>query len=340
MNILPDELIVYIMKFLPLEDILRCECVCARWKKLSQDQTIWKQFVIVYSKKPGQSEVSKRNLHIIETHSQFICCIKLQYIYDYPLLISLLEKCENMISLEIVMCRISKDFAERILQWPRLQKINLKNSILIQSSTSIPYQCDMLIDFNKFHKLTYLALADFGMSTVNFNTLIHCVHLSHLFIDKIRNLALDDIKRIIIAKQDILQSFHIYGDDSVDNSCLYLLSKCTLLKDLGIIRCDKLSDDGLISLGNCKSLCDLTLWNNVQFSKNALLSVFRNPNLYNLNTLSLSRIDCVSPEVVDFISEHYKNLTSIALYQCAGIKDTNYEKQIKYKFKNINYVLS
>lgn len=65
---LPDEILVYIFKNLPLESILICENVCRRWRKLSQDATLWRHIVIVYSGKPGQSEVSERNLEIISTH--------------------------------------------------------------------------------------------------------------------------------------------------------------------------------------------------------------------------------------------------------------------------------
>lgn len=332
-NNLPDELLITIFKYLPLESILECGNVCHRWRNLVEDGSVWRSIVITYSGKPGQSEVSQRNLEIILTRSDLIQGLKLQYVYNYPLIKSILQKCNNLTSVELVMCRIGKDFEDDITRWPNLKKINLKNSLLLCSNV------DLVIQYNQFKYLNYLALTDFGLSPLNCDSLINCAYLSHIYIEKIRDLNVDFIKRLILSKQNILKTFHIYGGDSVDDSCLCLLSKCQLLKDLAIIRCENLRDEGLVALSNLVQIEHLQIWNNVNFSEINLLRTLSSPNLVKLQSLSLSRIGNVSPVIVDVISEYYNNLKFLAVYQCPKIINSDYEKQLKSKFRNIDVVL-
>ncbi|XP_045496439.1 F-box protein SKIP19-like [Colias croceus] len=333
LNDLPDELIVLIFKYLALEEILTCENVCKRWRKLARDPCLWRQFAFVYSGKPGQSEVSDKNLMIIITHSEIIYSLKIQYVYNYSVIKDVIEKCNNLISLELVMCRIGKIFEEDIKKWPHLRKLSMKNSIQLSSNV------DWMFPFNQLKELKYLALSDFGLTLANCDSLLDCTKLCHIYIEKIRDLDLEFIKKLISCKQGKLETLHIYGGDSVDDCCLNLLSKCSKLKDLAIIRCENLTDEGLISLVNFKKLQHLQVWNNSNFSEMILLKVLGSSNLVTLQSLSLSRIKNISPVIVDIISEYYKNLKFLALYQCPRIINTDYEKQLKSKFRNIDVVL-
>lgn len=330
---LPDELIIHIFKLLPLEDILECENVCERWTKLARDAALWRRFLIVYSGKPGQSEVSVRNLEIISTHGEYINCLKLQYIYSYSNIKAILEKCDNLISLELVMCRVGKEFEEDVTRWPNLRKLNLKNSLLLHSGE------DVVIQYDQFKDLNYLALSEFGLSSNNCESVLRCKHLTHIYIEKIRNLTVEFITELIKTKQNILETLHIYGGEWINDYCLQLLSQCTLLKDLAIIRCEDLTDEGLINLAYLKSIQHLQIWNNNNFTELNLLRTLGSPSLVTLQSLSLSRIGNISPVIVDVISEYYKNLKFLALYQCPRIINTDYEKQLKSKFRNIDVVL-
>lgn len=321
-NILPKELIVHILNFLPIEDILRCESVCNLWKTLSQNYTIWKKFVIVYTHDPYHSRVNDRNLQLMKTHTQLIYCIKLQYIYDYSYLISLLKNFKNIISLEFISCQVNKDFAKRIKVWPTLRTLSFKNS---------PMEEECMFDFNKMPYLKYLALEYCGLSTVNFDSLLSC-NLSHIFIDQILDLTKENILNLITARQEHIRSFRIYGGDSVDDNCLQLLGKCKLLSNLGIVKCGNLTDKGLTSLASLRSLRHLMLWHNNKFSERALLTTFSNPNLHKIVTLGLVKIDRMSPVIVDMISEKYKSLSSIVLSAGSGFV-TDYEGQMAYKFR-------
>lgn len=331
-EVLPDELLLAVFKFLPLETLLTCENVCRHWRKLACDTALWRKFVIVYSGKPGQSEVSKKNLEIIHSHGQIIFCLKLQYIYSYQDIKSIMEQCSNLISIELVMCRIGKEFEDDIKKWPNLKKINLKNSLLLTNE-------DVVINYDCFQQLNFLSLSDFGLSPVNCNTLLHCLYINHILIEKIKNLNSDYIKELIISKQRTLITLHIYGGDSIDDHSLELLSQCPMLKDLAIIRCENLTDKGLISLANLRKVQHLQIWNNTNFSEFVLLHTLSSQNLKTLESLSLSRIGNISPLIVDVISEYYKNLKFLALYQCPRIINTDYEKQLKSKFRNIDVVL-
>lgn len=332
-NVLPDELLIDIFKYLPLDAILSCENVCKRWRKLALDPAIWRRIVLVYSGKPGQTEVSENNLSIISSHKDYVSCIKVQYVYSYSIIKSVIEQCKNLISLELVMCRLGKEFEDDITQWPNLKKINLKNSILLVNNI------ELLIQFNIYKDLKYLALSDFGLTTTNCNSLLSCHHLSHIFIEKIKHLELKFIKDLILSQMNILQTFHIYGGDSIDDDALKLLSQCPLLKDLAIIRCENLTDEGLISLTSLKCINHIQLWNNTHFSELTLLKTLGGPSMILLKSLSVSRVQNITPLIVDLISEYYKNLKFLALYQCPRIINTDYEKQLKSKFRNIEVVL-
>ncbi|KAJ2947486.1 hypothetical protein O0L34_g17272 [Tuta absoluta] len=332
-SMLPDELLIFIFKLLPLEELLACENVSQRWRKLARDPTLWKRITIVYSGKPGQSEVSSKNMETINTHCELIRCLKLQYIYSYPTINSIIEKCDNLISLELVMCRISKEFQEHIKKWPDLKKINLKNSLLLQSNE------DLTIEFDQFKNLNYLALSEFGLNFTNCDSLLHCRHLTHIYIEKIKTLGLEFVVELIASKKKILETLHIYGGDAVNDDCLKILSECPNLKDLAIIRCENLTDAGLIALVNLKKIQHLQIWNNNNFTEANLLRTLGSPGLITLQSLSLSRIGNISPVIVDVISVCYKNLKFLAVYQCARIINTDYERQLKSKFRNIDVVL-
>ncbi|KAJ0177798.1 hypothetical protein K1T71_006671 [Dendrolimus kikuchii] len=332
-NTLPEELIVAIFKLLALEDIVACENVCRRWKKLARDPALWRRIPIVYSGKPGQSEVSERSLEIINTHKECVHNLKLQYIYSYPMVISVIEKCPNLVSLELVMCRVCKEFEDDVRQWRGLKKLNMKNSLLLTSND------DLAIQFDQFESLSFLSLSDFGLSSINCKSLLVCKNLCHILIEKIKGLHLEFIKELIVSKQKILKTLHIYGGDAVDDKCLHLLSQCAQLRDLAIIRCENLTDEGLLSLTVLKQIEHLQVWNNINFSEYNLLKTLGSDSMTKLQSLSLSRIRNISPLIVDLISEYYKNLKFLAVYQCPRIINTDYEKQLKSKFRNIDVVL-
>ncbi|KAH9639442.1 hypothetical protein HF086_002131 [Spodoptera exigua] len=332
-DILPDELMINIFKYLPLESILECENVCSRWKTLCRDLTLWRGIIFVFSGKPGQTEVREKTLEILESHRECIRCLKIQYVYSYPVIKSIIEQCPNIISLELVMCRIAKEFEEDITKWSDLRKINLKNSLVLMNNV------DVLVPYGNFKYLNYLALSDFGLPAATRDSLLQCHYLSHIFIEKVKNLTLDYVKQLIVNKMKILKALHIYGGDAVDDECLLLLSRCNLLKDLAIIRCENLTDKGLIKLADLKKTRHLQIWNNTVFSEENLRRTLASPNLVKLESLSLSRIDNISPVIVDVISEYYKNLKFLAVYQCPRIINTDYEKQLKSKFRNIEVVL-
>lgn len=332
-NELPDELIISIFQFLPIDTLIECENVCSRWKKLARDPGVWRRIVLVYSGKPGQSEVTEKTRTIIETHHNCIRCLKLQYINSYPVVMSILQQCRNLISLELVMCRINKEFEQDITKWPNLKRMNLKNSLMLTNSV------DLAVSYDSFKYLKYLALADFGLPTITRETLFNCNHLSYIYIEKIKDLNLEYVHNLIKSKMKILKALHIYGGDAVSDETLSLMSECTLLKDLAIIRCENLTDAGLVFLTKLKGLELLQIWNNTNFTETNLRVTLSSPSLIKLKSLSFSRIANISPVIVDVISEYYKNLKFLAVYQCPKIINTDYEKQLHSKFRNISIVL-
>lgn len=332
-DILPDELMINIFQFLPLESLLECEKVCDRWKKLARDPALWRQIVFVYSGKPGQSEVSEKSLEIIESHSECIYCLKVQYVYSYSVIKSIIQQCHNLTSLELIMCRITKEFEDDVTRWPNLRRINLKNSLVLMNNV------DVMVPYDQFKYLNYLALSDFGLPAATRDSLLRCKNLSHIYIEKVKNLDIEYVQNLIKSKKEILTALHIYGGAAVNDECLLMLSQCHLLKDLAIIRCENLTDAGLIKLTNLKYIEHLQIWNNLNFTEANLHRTLASPNLVKLQSLSLSRIGNISPVIVDVISEYYKNLKFLAVYQCPRIINTDYEKQLKSKFRNIDVVL-
>ncbi|OWR49627.1 f-box/LRR-repeat protein 13 [Danaus plexippus plexippus] len=253
--------------------------------------------------------------------------------YIYSVIKFVIDQCENLISLELVMCRIGKDFEYDILKWPNLKKLNLRNSILLSSNI------DLMVPFENFCHLQYLALSDFGLSSLNCDSLLGCNYLTHILIEKIKGLGLEFINKLILSKQKIIKTLHIYGGNSINDYTLKLLSNCVSLNDLAIVRCENLTDKGFISLTQLNNLQHLQIWNNNNFTETGILQVLGSPSIKQLKSLSLSRIQNVTPVSVDLLSEYYKNLKFLALYHCPKIIHTDYEKQLKSKFRNIDVVL-
>ncbi|XP_072929188.1 S-phase kinase-associated protein 2-like [Epargyreus clarus] len=331
---LPDELWIHIFKCLPLEDLLNCELVCNRWSVLAQDSAVWRNIVVVYNERQSHLNVPEKTLSIISSHANLIRCIKLQSVDSYATVELVTKICNNLTSLELIMCRIGQDFVSYIIRWPRLRKINLRNCY-----TGPVNEFDFSIQYDHFKELKYLALSDFGLSSTNCSTLLQCQYLSHILIEKIKGLQLNFIRELVLSKQKILKTLHIYGGDAIDDDCLQLIAQCPFLTDLAIIRCENLRDQGFAALANINHMKHLQIWNNNNFTEKVLLHTLGSPAMVNLQRLSFSKIQHVSPVVVDLISEHYKNLKFLALYQCPKIINTDYEKQLKSKFRNIDVVL-
>lgn len=329
-NSLPDELLLHIFKFLELDSVLECEKVCRRWRKLATDSGIWRRTHIVCSAQSGQ--VCPKTVRVIKTHCEIVRHLRMQYILKYPYLSSLTTLCNNLLSLEMVMCRIQVEVEEDLKQWPHLQKLNLKNSMLKSERP-------LLLPLDHFKELTFLGLSDFGLTNENFHSLLQCHYLNHIVIDKIKGLDLNYIKTLINTKQETLITFHIYGGESIDDDCLFLLAKCSMLKDLSIIRCESLTDRALDGVANLVPITHLQIWNNYVFSETRLMRTLQHENLRKLQRLSLSRIENVTGGVVDVISEYYTSLKFLALYQCPKVINNDYEKQLKAKFRNIHIVL-
>lgn len=256
----------------------------------------------------------------------------MQYILKYPFLSSLTGLCKNLVTLEMIMCRVQVELEEDLKKWPNLKKLNLKNSMLKSERP-------LLLPLDHFKHLTFLGLSDFGLTTENCDSLLQCNYLNHILIDKIRGLSLEYIKTLINTKQQTLITFHIYGGDSVDDECLLMMAQCPMLRDLSITRCENLTDRALDGVSKIEPITHLQLWNNNVFSEAKLKKTLAQVNLRKLRRLSLSRVQNVTGAIVDVISEYYTSLKFLALYQCPRIINTDYEKQLKAKFRNIQIVL-
>ncbi|XP_004930600.1 S-phase kinase-associated protein 2 isoform X1 [Bombyx mori] len=332
-EMLPDEVLIAIFKYLPLDCLLVCENVSQRWKRLARDTAVWRCIYLTYSAKHDKVKESQKTLQVIGTHSECIHNLKLQYMHTYSSIRMLLEKCDNIFSLDLCMCRIEKEFERDVEKWSNLKKLSLKNCVFY------PSDGDLIIQYDKFKGLNTLELPEFGLSRANCNTLLDLKNLCHIEIEKINNLGTEYIMQLILSKQNILVTFHIYGGDDVNDECLILLSKCPLLQGLSIIHCENLKDEGILALGNLKVIEQLQISNNERFSEASLLKTFGSPSMVKLNRLSLAKIKNVTPAVVDCISEYYKNLKCLALYQCPRIVNSDYEKQLRAKFRKIGVVL-
>lgn len=327
---LPDELLVQIFQFLELDDVLACERVCRRWKALAADDAIWRRIKIVCIAQRAQ--VCPKTVRIIKSHCNVIRHLRMQYVLKYPFISSLISRCKNLLSLEMIMCRIQVEIEEDLKQWPQLEKLNLKNSLLKSTRA-------LLLPLDHFTELTFLGLSDFGMTPENCDSLLHCQYLNHIVIDKIICLELHYIKTLINTKQQTLETLHMYGGEAIDDDCLFLLAKCPKLTDLCIIACESLTDRALEGITELKPITHLQIWNNAVFSDAMIRKTLEHENLRKLQRLSLSQISNVTGSVVDIITEYYTDLRFLALYQCPKIEKNSYENQLKAKFKDINLIL-
>lgn len=327
---MPDEILLHIFQFLDLDAVLACERVSRRWRKVALDAGVWRRTVVVCSAQHGQ--VCPATLKIIRSHRMVLRHLKMQYILKYSSVSSLSGICKNLSALEMVMCRIQVELEEDLKRWPKLKKLNLKNSLL-KSTRPI------LLPLGYFKELTFLCLSDFGLTTENCDALLQCSQLNHILIDQIKGLEISNIRKLISTKQQTIITIHLYGGESIDDDCVLMLAQCPKLKDLNILHCEALTDRALDGIANLKCILRLQIWHNTSFSEAKLMKTFETERLRQLRRLSLSRVRNVTGNVVDIISEYYTNLMFLALYLCPRINKSHCENQLKAKFRNIEIVL-
>lgn len=320
-NILPNEILIYIFSQLDFESIQSVEQVCNRWHMLAMSAAVWENMRLVLCMK--NYEQIRDN--ILPKVASNLKVVKLQYFKLYnQIRVSLTTFCPNITHLEISISHVEFTIFNDLKNWPELRFLSFRNSAVSRATDDTDRNYVFEIPFQYLLKLETLVLSNFGLTSTSLFDMLCCTHLCNINIDKMKNIPSQFLESLISSKLHVLRYLCIYGDTLTDD-IMNLLSQCTALCTLHITTCKSLFDSSLLRLGKLKGLKSLKLRHGY-FSTRTLITYFSNNIFEGLTFLSLSRCLHVSVQVVLAIKANAPKLTELSFYQCPFVMDVNFDR--------------
>lgn len=324
-NDLPPEMLVRIFSYLPVESLLHVLSVCKRWQAINHCLHSWKHHPLVYDNNRTKYEDF---IELVEEHSSKIGNILFRGV-DYDKIHKVLNLLPILTRFEMIMCAANVQMPQDLLKYPDLRSLQVRNCYMFGSRSNMqPYD----FDFHKLQKLEAIWLSDFGLSNLNFEGLISCRKLGYVVIEKIRNISQDNIVRLVVERKEQLHTLGIFSYGYTDEVTKHI-SACSKLTKLRLIRCDHLTDKSLTFLQGL-NLTTLILWNNSNFTEEALIALFERGKLHNLTVLSFSKITNLTMETLVVVAKTCLRLESVAIYRCPSLKTPDQTPAIESLFSN------
>lgn len=320
-NVLPNEILIYVFSQLDFESIQSVEQVCNRWHMLAMSAAVWENMRLVLCMK--NYEQIRDN--ILPKVASNLKVVKLQYFKLYnQIRISLTTFCPNITHLEISISHVEFTIFNDLKNWPELRFLSFRNSAISRAMDDADRNYVFEIPFKYLLKLETLVLSNFGLTPTSLFDMLCCTHLCNINMDKMKNIPSQFLESLISSKRHVLRNLCIYGDTLTDD-IMNLLSQCTALCTLHITTCKSLFDSSLLRLGKLKGLKSLKLRHGY-FSTCTLITYFSNNIFERLTFLSLSRCLHVSVQVVLAIKANAPKLTELSFYQCPFVMDVNFDR--------------
>lgn len=324
---LPLEILVNIFRFLPFDDIISAENVSAHWKDVISDSALWRCIEIIheYKKTNFQSFTEK-----ILSHAQLIKYVTIRKIDQHSEISFILRTCTELEKIQLLMCRIDMDNLRQIETLSNLTVLNIKNCYFHINNKS-PQNTN--INFNLLSNLKVLILSDFGLSDVNFDSLLLCRNMKHLGVQKIKNISQENVIKFLVKNKDALHTLGLYAGETCNDELLKHIAECRKIEKLTFIISENFTDKGLMFL-NKLNITHLTFWKNDVISERAFLEVF--PKWTNLEYLSVARVKNVTEKFLHLLASKCSKLEFFGAYKCPQLQSALSEEFLNKVFPNIH----
>ncbi|XP_013137758.1 PREDICTED: F-box/LRR-repeat protein 2-like [Papilio polytes] len=333
-NDLPNELLIYIFSMIDFESLLAVAKVCVRWQQLCLTPCIWDNTRLIVCMK----NYIKISENIVPFVAKYLKNVKLQYFKLYShVRASLISYCPNLTHLEISISQVDSCIFEDLGHWPNLKFLSFRNSLIVQSPENANGNFVYHLPFDKLKYLETLILSNFALTQNSLYSMLQCVNLVSINMEKMKNIPADFLESLLRTKQSTLQALYIYGDTLNDNIMCYI-SNCKSLHILHIMTCKTLFDSSLMHLYRLKHLQSLKLRHGY-FSTTALLAYFSNNIFQKLTYLSLSRCVHVTMQVAKVIKITAPNLRELSFYLCPFIIAPDFNRTELEKMFKIQLLL-
>ncbi|XP_045515896.1 F-box/LRR-repeat protein fbxl-1-like [Pieris brassicae] len=333
-NDLPNELLIYIFSMIDFESLLAVAKVCVRWQQLCLTPCIWDNTRLIVCMK-NYVRISD---NIVPFVAKYLKNVKLQYFKLYSQVrASLISYCPNLTHLEISISQVDSCIFDDLGHWPNLKFLSFRNSLIVQNPDGSNGNFVYHLPFEKLKYLETLILSNFALTQSSLYSMLQCVNLVSINMEKMKNIPADFLESLLKTKQSSLHALHIYGD-TLNDDIVCSISNCKVLQVLHIMTCKTLFDSSLRHLNRLKNLRSLKLRHGY-FSTNALLSYFTNNKFQYLTYLSLSRCMHVTMHVAKAIKTSAPNLKELSFYLCPFIIAPDFKKNELQKMFNIELLL-
>ncbi|XP_034828389.1 F-box/LRR-repeat protein fbxl-1-like [Maniola jurtina] len=334
-NDLPNELLIYIFSMIDFESVLAVAQVCVRWQQLCLTPCIWENTRLIVCMK-NYVRVSDS---VVPFVAKYLKKVKLQYFKLYSQVrASLISYCPNLTHLEISISLVDSCIFDDLGHWPNLKFLSFRNSLIAQTAENANGNFVYHLPFEKLKYLETLILSNFALTHSSLYSMLQCVNLVSINMEKMKNIPADFLESLLLTKQTTLRALHIYGD-ILNDDIISLISKCKALQVLHIMTCKTLFDSSLLHLYRLKSLRSLKLRHGY-FSTNALLAYFSKNLFQHLTYLSLSRCLHVTMQVAKVIKTSAPNLKELSFYLCPFIVAGDFKRaELERMYNKIELLL-
>ncbi|CAJ1071055.1 S-phase kinase-associated protein 2 [Xyrichtys novacula] len=257
---LPEELLLRILLYLPLQDLLRMSTVCRRWRRLAFDESLWQSVDL-----EGLTHMDSALQQVLMTGVRRLRCPrsfveKTHFTDSGPLQIVELDLSSSIIpttALESIICRCS------LLEYLSLEGLQLsdtiitslsKNTNLLQlnlsgcSGFSAPPLADMFKSCNRIEQLN-ISWCDFNNNHVksvveNLSSAVTKLNLSGYR----ETLTLDDVK-VLVMRCPQIQTLDLSDSTLLMADSFQILKQLKNLLHLSLSRCYHIHLAALTDLG-------------------------------------------------------------------------------------------
>ncbi|XP_076614699.1 S-phase kinase-associated protein 2 [Chaetodon auriga] len=257
---LPDELLLRILFYLPLQDLLRMSIVCKRWHRLVFDESLWRSVDLegLTHSGPALQQVLTTGVHRLRCPRSFV--EESHFTGEGPLQIVHMDLSSSIIptsALESIICRcrvleclsleglqLSDTIISSLAKNPNLLQLNLSGC----SGFSAPALADMLQSCSSIEQLN-ISWCDFNNNHVKSVVSHLSSSVTQLNLSGYReSLTLDDVK-VLVARCPLIHTLDLSDSTLLVADSFPVLKQLKCLQHLSLSRCYHIHLAALTDLG-------------------------------------------------------------------------------------------